>query len=216
MIQDSDAARRNLTVTSIGFLIYFWCGGSLENDSLKLPMISVEFSRPNVVALLSWVALIWFFYRYRLAHKSKFKEKFEYELRANPYMEMANEYAKEYKNITGVGIGEKGHHLSRLYWNWSLFDWRRAGFYADYVFGDNFSYEVERWREHGFKGRSKQNRTIKYSDWAGWKAAIQITGSCFYSHPGFADYGVPYLLFGLAVFSALVSFLFSIVNAIIF
>lgn len=75
-IQDSNAARRNLVVTSAVFIIYYWAGGKIKGDDIKLPMINMVFENGYVLAVLAWVALFWFCFRYWQETRAEFKKQF--------------------------------------------------------------------------------------------------------------------------------------------
>lgn len=64
MINDSSPERRNLMVLSISIMLFYYAGGHVTSNVVSLPMISVEFSRPEVLVGAIWVALFWFIYRY--------------------------------------------------------------------------------------------------------------------------------------------------------
>lgn len=63
-IQDTDPSRRNLTVTSIAFIVYSLAGGSFTNNEIRLQMINMNFSNPEFLVLAAWVSLLWFAFRY--------------------------------------------------------------------------------------------------------------------------------------------------------
>ncbi|MEZ5691222.1 MAG: hypothetical protein R3D71_06125 [Rickettsiales bacterium] len=63
-MQDSIPERRNLMITSMVFIIYFWGGGRFENNEIRLPFISVHFENIYVLAILSWITLVFFALRF--------------------------------------------------------------------------------------------------------------------------------------------------------
>lgn len=56
------AQRRNLMLTSIGFVVYTLGDGNIK-DELSLP-IGIELSNPEVLVLAAWLCLFWFYWRY--------------------------------------------------------------------------------------------------------------------------------------------------------
>lgn len=78
-IQDTDAERRNLSVTSIAFIAYF-AGGGFVDGAINLGVINATFSKPKVLAVMAWVILLWFFYRYWVTHKKAFSKAYWSEI----------------------------------------------------------------------------------------------------------------------------------------
>lgn len=74
--QDSDAERRNLMVTSVAFIAYYYGGGRFINNTVTLQVINAEFSRPWVLGLIAWIAFFWFVFCYWQKHRGKFKPSF--------------------------------------------------------------------------------------------------------------------------------------------
>jgi len=64
-LSDTNPHRRNLSVMSIFFLIYYLGGAAPDNvGSIKLSMFSVTLQRPEVLGVLAWFLLLWLAYRY--------------------------------------------------------------------------------------------------------------------------------------------------------
>jgi len=199
--QDSDPERRNLMITSLGFILFFLAGGKLNEDSLKLPMLNIEFCRPEVIAVFTWIALFWFVYRYWLKHSFEFVDSFSRELSDKKYIAKAMKDAPNIDTLPIVPDREKGLHIDRLYWKWN-------GMYAYCKYATsvdrNSNYRISNITSHV---RSKDVE-CKFGTILGWKTALAITGDCMFSQPSFSDYFVPYILFATAVISGIVSLVF--------
>lgn len=63
-IQDSSPERRNLLVLSIGIIVFYLAGGEFIDQSVRLQVINVHFTKPEMLMKLVWVLLFWFIYRY--------------------------------------------------------------------------------------------------------------------------------------------------------
>ena len=66
---DSGAIRRNLMVTSIGFIIYAIGDGKISSK-ISLP-IGIELGDPTVLGCGAWIALVWFYWRFWLYSKNE-------------------------------------------------------------------------------------------------------------------------------------------------
>lgn len=63
-INDNNPERRNLMVTSLGFILYFLGDGKVTEGLLRVQAISITFERLYVLEIFAWVMLFWFYLRY--------------------------------------------------------------------------------------------------------------------------------------------------------
>jgi hypothetical protein len=63
---DNSPERRNLTLTSVAFILFYIGDGELKGHSLALPMINVEFNNLIALKAAALLALLWFAYQYML------------------------------------------------------------------------------------------------------------------------------------------------------
>lgn len=82
-IHDSVAERRNLIVMSLAIIVYYWAGGSVVDQKLKLPMVNIEFSEPVVLFIFVWVLFIYFIFRYRVTSKALTDNSIRDEMKSN-------------------------------------------------------------------------------------------------------------------------------------
>jgi len=200
--QDSDPERRNLMISSLGFILFFWGGGCLKDDSLKLPMLNIEFSRPGTIALFAWVALIWFLYRYWLKHSFGFWEQFSTELCEKKYIEKAIASVTQTEAGPFVPDTELGFHMNRIYWQWN-------GMHAECIYASKVTRNKDTHQIGVITGHDpSKNIEYRFDGLAGWKAALAITADCMFSRPSFSSYFIPYVLFATAVISGIVAWVF--------
>jgi hypothetical protein len=79
-VHDSNPERRNLTVLSLCIILFYIGGGEFNDRSIKLQVVNVDFSRPEVLACFAWGLLGWFCFRYWQVHQGEWKEKFGLEV----------------------------------------------------------------------------------------------------------------------------------------
>ena len=51
-LADNDPSRRNLMVTSLAFIAYFWADGCFTDSTVRLQVVNVSFDKPDVTSLL--------------------------------------------------------------------------------------------------------------------------------------------------------------------
>ena len=79
-IEDTNPERRNLLIASLAFIAYFYGGGQLPDNTISLQIVELIFSRPAVLAVLAWILLFWFAYRYWVVNRNKFSEGYSKEI----------------------------------------------------------------------------------------------------------------------------------------
>ncbi len=194
-IQDPDPERRNLTVTSIAFIAYFYAGGSFPDASVRLQVVNANFSRPMVLGVIAWVALIWFIYRYWQSHNGKYSIEFDKEFSRWQHMEYIETCVSKSIGKRIVADSEEGYHVIGLRWQgWCV--------NADIMYASN----LKRNREGKFASCAgkKEEDTIKLTNITGWFIALRATTECIIKYPSFSNYIVPYILAFLAVAGAVV------------
>lgn len=187
-IQDSDPERRNLTVTSIGFITYFYAGGSLPDTSVRLEVVNVEFSRPEVLAVIVWLAFIWFIYRYWLTHNGDFTNYFSSELTHWQGKSYIKNYASKNIGQDLVTDQDKGYHVNSLAWSGGCLNINVI--YAEGIVR-NANGEIGSYSSTDI---SNKHEPIKMSDAKGWLLALRASMECMFKYPSFSNYIVPYIL----------------------
>jgi len=85
-IQDSNPERRNVLVTSLSIIVFYLAGGEFTDSTVRLQMVNVHFSNPEILGYFIWGLLIWFFFRYWLIHQGSWKEEFYNEICSVPHI----------------------------------------------------------------------------------------------------------------------------------
>lgn len=70
-VQDKDPERRNLMVTSLGFVAYYLAGGHVVENQIRIQVINISFDSPMVLAVMAWLMLFWFALRYWQTRKGR-------------------------------------------------------------------------------------------------------------------------------------------------
>lgn len=82
-IQDSDPARRNLTVTSFAFIVFSLAGGYFDHNVVRLQVVNLKFENPEALALFAWALLLWFAYRFWQTRKGMTTTMIRAEIKGN-------------------------------------------------------------------------------------------------------------------------------------
>ena len=64
-LSDNNPERRNLLISSLGFVVFFAGEGKLIDEQLRIQVISISFENTVVIAVFAWIMLFWFFLRYK-------------------------------------------------------------------------------------------------------------------------------------------------------
>lgn len=187
-------------VSSIGFLLFYWGGGSV-GDTVTVPFVSIQFSNVGVLGWFSWAGLFWFAYRYWLMHKGAFMHKLRQETNNICVRTVFRPYLEQMLNARIIDKAKEnlGWIAEHVYWN-----------------GLSMSIECKFVGQHnapnydGVLDRSKpsaqrhENHRVVFDDWRGralvWRQLIPI----FVTRSGFSDHAVPVLMFALVLFTAAV------------
>ena len=62
--EEPSPERRNLVVTSIGFILFYFAEGKMKEDVLSFNIVNIEFRDHHTLVIFAWLALLWFAYRY--------------------------------------------------------------------------------------------------------------------------------------------------------
>lgn len=73
---DKDIHRRNLTLICFGFIVFCFGQGHLKENTLTLNILAIEFENTFALAIIAWVSLFWFLWRYYQETRIPFKKKF--------------------------------------------------------------------------------------------------------------------------------------------
>ena len=199
-IQDTDPERRNLLVTSMAFIVFFYAGGSFSENEVRLQVINASFSNPKVLGVLAWVLLFWFFYRYWQKHSSSFSNGFESEIHRFYKKTYFSKYVSRKIGKPMLKDEDEGYHIEGMK--------RENGQigliynYASSIRRDKKTGEISAWvNSKGDKG------VIYLDDFKGRCLKVRATIECCFQHPSFSSYIVPYIIFILALLGPIYAFM---------
>jgi hypothetical protein len=191
-IQDSNAERRNLMVTSIGFIAYFYAGGSFPDSSVRLQVINADFSRPEILSVMAWSAFIWFLYRYWLTNSGGFTKDFRvemYDFRNKSYIK---HYATKRLDRELIPSQYDKCQVTHLGWGGGCLIIRLT-YIKNIVRNENVKVT-----NCSTEANTKED-SIKMSDLNGWALALRVNLECMFKYPSFSNYMVPYILALVAI-----------------
>jgi hypothetical protein len=110
-IQEASPERKNLTVTSLGFILFFLGEGELDAETIKFQLVNISFKNPEVLSCFLWLMLIWFFWRYFLKFRGTFEEESRLELKKHSCNFLTRNYVKFKKKLKY----KKPHGFSEVY-----------------------------------------------------------------------------------------------------
>ncbi len=184
-INDSVPERRNLIILSISIIIFYLAGGQPSDHTIRLQMINVTFSNPDVLVYFVWVLLIWFCYRYWLVHQGSWRKGYFEELSTN---ECSFIYYKYLLNKFGL----TDDYTKSLYEDRHLvyIDTHSPALTFKHVYTKTGNRRV---------GSDQASDTIEISSfWDRWVVFL-CSAYLFFRRPSLSSYFTPYLLFVFAV-----------------
>lgn len=63
-IEDNNPERRNLTVTSLAFIVFASAGGYIPENEVHFQFVNVSFAFPEILEYFAWTIIFWFAFRY--------------------------------------------------------------------------------------------------------------------------------------------------------
>lgn len=186
--QDSDPERRNLMLTSLAFIAYFFAGGEFKETTVRLQVVNVNFTRPEILALISWMTLFWFLYRYWQTHTGAFEKGFRaefYKFYTKPYI---SRYISKKIGKNLITNEDEGYRI----------DGMRIEGYKIYI---TYSYVLSVIRNMStkeieiFTNKKDSNGEVSLNEFYGLLLKIRMVLECCAKYPSFSSYIVPYILF---------------------
>lgn len=198
-MEDSNVERRNLMVTSIAFIAYFYSNGKIASNEVQIQVINVVFSDPTVLVAMAWILLFWFFYRYWLAHQGDFRKGFNKELYSLIDTKILQDFLSKKLEPPQPSVAEGGWCATQfLIENNSLVVQCR---YYQFV---SINEEGRISKDHP-QGTFKK---ISLSDYKGRIVKVRLYLFCMINRPSFSDLLVPYILFLLALLGPVYRYFF--------
>lgn len=220
-IQDNDSERRNLTTTSVAFIAYYVADGKFEDGVVNLSVINATFLNTGALAIMAWIILIWFFYRYWVTHDGEFtktywKEISDYQTEAG----VRDYFTKKLgtgRNQTLLALNkqeqddvtEKGWVIRNIIRD--DMNNGKTSIFAEYATNaqrdeNGHVSELNKSGELDAIRRAARGDNLTYTveleGLGGWWLLTKINIKYCFEMRTFGDYIVPYILFGLAIVHA--------------
>lgn len=189
-IQDSDPERRNLVVSSMAFIAYFYAGGGFADTTLRLQVINADFSRPEILGVIAWLMYFWFIYRYWVTHRGAFARAFTTEFsewRTRPYI---TDYINRYfGQVLQPDTSTPEYHAGGMAWR---------GYCVEIMCTHAMvtrdgSGNVMRIAGIG-NGQEHPPQYLQLTSLKGWMLGLRASISCMLKKPSFSGYIAPYVL----------------------
>lgn len=196
-VQDADPERRNLFVTSAGFVLFELAGGEIKDDVVLIQVVNVEFQRPDVLAVAAWIVLFWFAYRYWVTHRGLIRTGVGEEIKSQCKDTLLSSYVKYVTGERVVSDNEDGLHVRDL----RLHPGAIAAIlmYAERV-GRDSSGKVH--THKGSQNRGGAPNTLLLNGVLGRLVACWLCTKCMAFQPTLSSYLVPWFIFLQRLFLA--------------
>ncbi|MDO3388251.1 hypothetical protein QWI17_20560 [Gilvimarinus sp. SDUM040013] len=191
-IQDSSPERRNLLLISLSFIVFILGGASTPTDEVRLQVISVSFSRPEVLIVIAWLLFFWFLYRYWVVNRSVFSKEFREEInrmRDKRFFRSFIEDSIGHPLAPQVAVKqpkETGMIIEWLRWH--------EGCLKAFV----MEKALNRQDLGSIQGQGPVDgglrETVSLSGFKGWSVALRLVVACIIEQPSFSSYIAPYFL----------------------
>ena len=118
-VADNNPERRNLNISSLCIIIFYLAEGSFVDSKIKLPMVNISFSNPEMLCLIFWGIFFWFALRYWQAHKGLITQTYLEEIKIRTSSSASISYIKsktekEYREVGGFVPREISRSSGRL------------------------------------------------------------------------------------------------------
>lgn len=214
-IQDSDAERRNLVLTSVAIITYYVAEGEVTQEVIKLPLINIHFHNISALIVMVWLCLFWFLYRYWLTHRQKFKSGLDNEMLQMANHRLSRWYFQHKTNLTPVPEilekapdKERGYILSKIETDRAMCSYALRYVYQDIkrnlngtvsISGATLSFKSPDTGEMVERGR------LPFSGFVGKIILVVLITHCFVTQESFGSYLMPYILFFVALLLGLIN-----------
>ena len=191
-IEDTNPERRNLRIASLAFIAYFYGGGQLPDNTISLQIVELIFSRPAVLAVLAWILLFWFAYRYWVVNRNKFSEGYSKEIETYYTTEEIQRFLRKSKGIEFAIAGSEGYYVASA-------NLKSKKPVLRYVYAKG-AQVLDDGSIHSFHSvQDDKSGTVELSDFGGYLFRLRLMTICILGRPSFSSYLVPYLVFITAV-----------------
>ncbi|EPE6127649.1 hypothetical protein HYO25_22160 [Vibrio parahaemolyticus] len=193
-IQDSNAERRNLIMISMSLIVFFYSGGTFTDETIRLQVVNVHFSRPLVLAIIVWTVFFWSLYRYWLIHNGEFSSKFMAEIRQMRNDNVIVKYIGKKQGIKFIEYPQSdGYVIDTI-----VFE--NGVLVPEVAMARNVSWSNDRsLQSYSFDKNLDFDRFTRFNSARGLSAQTLLLIKCAFSKKSFSEYLAPYLLALLAI-----------------
>ncbi|HHF3026171.1 TPA: hypothetical protein ACPJ0Z_004472 [Vibrio diabolicus] len=193
-IQDSNAERRNLIMISMSLIVFFYSGGTFTDETIRLQVVNVHFSRPLVLVVIVWAVFFWSLYRYWLIHNGEFSSKFMAEIRQMKNDRVILKYIERKQGIKFIEYPQTdGYVIDTI-----VFD--NGVLVPELSMAHNVKWSNDRsLQSYSFNKDLDFDRFIRFNSASGLLTQVLLLLKCAFSKKSFSDYLAPYLLALLAI-----------------
>ncbi|MEW8253854.1 MAG: hypothetical protein AB2747_05850 [Candidatus Thiodiazotropha taylori] len=193
-ISDSNPERRNLMLSSIAFLVFFWGGGEFEKNEIRIQTVNITFNNETVLAVFAWIMLFWFGLRYWQLNQGRLNLTLREEVKTEQnntlliwYLRAKTGKPHRVQNgfvIRSLNKPRNGHWESQI----ALVEGGREGDNGEWV-----------------EFKKIDGETFKINDFVGFFLRLWVITCLAFKKPGIGSWFLPYALFCSAVVSGLFS-----------
>ena len=201
-LQDSNPERRNLLLMSLSFIAFFLGGGSFPKDEVRLQIITISFSRPEVLAVILWIIFIWFLYRYWVVHRYSFVDEYRIEINGFRDKGFVRKFIeKSIGRSLAPQVAERKNSEIGLLVEWLR--WRDGclkAFVSEKTInrGEFGVIQGQGPKEGGLR------ETISFNGSIGWLVAVRLSLQCIIERPSFSNYIAPYIFASIAILLSII------------
>ena len=192
-IQDTNPERRNLLITSLCFIAYYYAGGTINGETLKLPFVDLAFSKPYALGVIAWLVFFWFFYKYWVTHKNQASSGIQKELQRYLSDPLVNKY---FRRKTGFSLAvypdESGYYLLG-------FDFNSFPPTVSYDMAGMIQWSAKNNMATTQSAPNSEIRVLDFRDFIGGCVLFGVLLKCCFQQSTFSSYVAPYVLFLVAI-----------------
>ncbi|EPN4988714.1 hypothetical protein [Vibrio alginolyticus] len=193
-IQDSNAERRNLIMISMSLIVFFYSGGAFTDETVRLQVVNVHFSRPLVLVVIVWAVFFWSLYRYWLIHNGAFSSKFMAEIRQMKNDRVIVKYIERKQGIKLIEYPQTdGYIIDTIVFETGVL-------VPEISIARNVTWSNDRsMQSYSLNKDLGFDRFIRLNSARGLLAQVSLLLKCAFSKKSFSEYLAPYLLAFLAI-----------------
>ncbi len=195
--QDSNPERRNLVLTSVAFITYFFAGGEFLENTVRLHVINVAFSKPEVLGFIAWTSLLWFLFKYWQVNSEKFINEFKIELNKVYCRDFAVKYVIK---CTDSSLDKSNCFVDSVFLKGKKFVIKFI--ISSWVSRYENTNKLRHYYSKDCSGPVNEHdlKQCEIKDFSGYLLRLRAIMFCCIRYPSFSNYVIPYICFLLAIY----------------